>query len=251
MSNIINPHRFAAAEVTRQSDILHWWKLDEGTGDVAYDSIATNSVDLAKSGGALWATGRNGSSLSLDGTGDYYHNENAMTAHSGSYAITCWCYPTLAGLNFRPIVALADQTGTLSNQKGHWISFESTSEFCYRHDKSSSSWTAIAEAAGDPGEPRAIDRWYFLCATWDVAGTMDFYLADASGADGSSPDSVVTDVGTAAPSGQHTGLDSWIIGQGYGSKDFGGQVDDVRFYGAYLSESDANAIYNGGIGDFV
>ena len=230
--------------VTRQSDLLHWWKLDEGTGDVVNDSIETDSQDLAKNGGALWAAGRDGSSLSLDGTGDYYTTEDSMTAHTGPYALSAWCYPTLDGSSQRPVVMLASSSWQGANQQGHFLGFEAGNNFTFWHNDvvTGYGWEII-----DSTGSLALNRWYFLCGTYDDDGNIDFYWADAS-----TPDSVVTDAGTLSTAGgQFNALDSWSIGAGFGAKDFAGQIDDVRFYGAYLSESDVNDIYNGGSGDFV
>ncbi|MBE0535129.1 MAG: right-handed parallel beta-helix repeat-containing protein [Phycisphaerae bacterium] len=51
-----------------------WWKLDETTGMVAYDSSIFNRIaKLRNFGAACWVPGRLGNALSLDGVDDYLY----------------------------------------------------------------------------------------------------------------------------------------------------------------------------------
>jgi len=45
-----------------------WWKFDEGTGTIAYDSVDSNNGTIY---GATWTTGKIGGALSFNGTSNY------------------------------------------------------------------------------------------------------------------------------------------------------------------------------------
>ena len=50
--------------------LVGWWKFDEGSGTVAYDSSG-NGNDCNLSGGPIWTAGKIGGALTFDGQDDY------------------------------------------------------------------------------------------------------------------------------------------------------------------------------------
>ena len=52
-----------------QSELVGWWKLDEGTGVTAYDS-SSNAFDGTLIADTRWVAGKYGAAVELDGTGD-------------------------------------------------------------------------------------------------------------------------------------------------------------------------------------
>ncbi|MHC4545480.1 MAG: hypothetical protein ACYSYL_13320 [Planctomycetota bacterium] len=50
------------------SDLVGWWKFDEGEGTIAYDSTGNNHGSIF---GANWTTGQINGALTFDGVGDY------------------------------------------------------------------------------------------------------------------------------------------------------------------------------------
>jgi hypothetical protein len=52
------------------AELVGWWKLDETSGDIAYDSSG-NGNDGTLQGDPQWVAGKLGGALEGDGTGDY------------------------------------------------------------------------------------------------------------------------------------------------------------------------------------
>ena len=57
------------ASESKKSELVAWWKFDEGNGSIAHD-ISNNSNDGVIHG-AIWTTGKLGSALEFDGMNDY------------------------------------------------------------------------------------------------------------------------------------------------------------------------------------
>ncbi len=75
------------------SDLVGYWKLDEGSGNIAYDSsVFSNNGTLH--GGPTWTTGKIGNALSFDGVDDYVDCGNGKSL-SGMSALTIetWVKP--------------------------------------------------------------------------------------------------------------------------------------------------------------
>jgi hypothetical protein len=53
---------------TGEPNFVSWWKFDEGSGTIAYDSIGDNDGTVY---GATWTTGQINGALSFDGSNDY------------------------------------------------------------------------------------------------------------------------------------------------------------------------------------
>ncbi len=82
-------------EVLVKDEILNglvgWWKFDEGSGTVAYDSSGNgNNGNLTN--GPTWTTGKIGGALSFDGVNDYLNLSN-YSLHT-NFSFSFWANPT-------------------------------------------------------------------------------------------------------------------------------------------------------------
>jgi len=80
---------------TYPDGMVAYWKFEEGTGNIAHDSVSENHGDLF---GATWTDGRVGSSLLFDGNDDYVEGayESGVSYRIGTVEgwIKLYSYPT-------------------------------------------------------------------------------------------------------------------------------------------------------------
>ena len=69
-----------------QNGLVGWWKFDEGSGTVAYDSSG-NGNDGNLTNGPTWATGKIGGALSFDGVDDYVELDNFELGGEMSFSV--------------------------------------------------------------------------------------------------------------------------------------------------------------------
>jgi hypothetical protein len=70
--------------------LVSYWKLDEGQGTIAYDSVGTNDGTIH---GAMWTTGQIDGALSFDGSNDYISVPHDPTLDiTGDITISTWLY---------------------------------------------------------------------------------------------------------------------------------------------------------------
>ena len=236
-----------ASTVTRQSDLVHWWKLDD-TSDEIGDATLTHVNDASiQSSNALF-----GSAWEGDGTGDYSHAENSVTAIGSAITITFWARIE-SSANLESVLIITDDATTGDAYSTSGLAFLQTSgpvvkAYIRYGTKDGGTYTSVANASFGS---ISTSRWYFFAATWsESSDALKLYKADVSGSDGSSPDSETTLEATlnVTDGNQLRPSDSLVIGDHqWGELD--GQVDDIRYYNVELSKSDIDAIYNGGSGD--
>ena len=73
--------------------LVGWWKFDEGSGTVAYDSSGNgNNGNLTN--GPTWTTGKVGGALSFDGENDYVDVPSIQSVNGGGVTFAVWIKPT-------------------------------------------------------------------------------------------------------------------------------------------------------------
>jgi hypothetical protein len=80
-------NRLAAIE--NRFSLRGYWKFDEGTGAIAYDSSMYNN-DGYLAGGALWADGKYNKSLSFGGEDEYFYVPNSRNLWLQSFTLELW-----------------------------------------------------------------------------------------------------------------------------------------------------------------
>ncbi|MGA1979517.1 MAG: LamG-like jellyroll fold domain-containing protein [Sedimentisphaerales bacterium] len=73
--------------VNAEPNLISWWKFDEGSGNIAYDSAGSNNGTIT---GATWTTeGKINGALSFDGSDDYVALSN-FTVYTNNGTISLW-----------------------------------------------------------------------------------------------------------------------------------------------------------------
>ena len=77
-----------------EPNLVAWWKFDEGTGGISYDSAGDNDGILVNA--PVWTSGKIGGGLSFDGINDYVDvpdNAALRFTKSSSFSICSWAKP--------------------------------------------------------------------------------------------------------------------------------------------------------------
>lgn len=223
----------AAAKVTRQDDLVHWWKFD---GD-ATDSVGSADLTITNDAAFNESTYKFGSSsLHLDGTDDHAATgDGDITDLASAYTFSFW-------------VRLTATTGTLPGVVSFYINtsranataveiLQHAGVFRYYH-------AADADKSLTSGTTASTNNWFFLAATWD-GSTVKWWWADDGGGDAN-----VTEKGSASIDNVQAGIDTLYVGRSAYSIAKESFYDDLRLYNVALSEAELNEVYNGGDGDF-
>jgi hypothetical protein len=192
-----------------------YWKFDEGFGSVAHDSSGNNHDGTIY--GAGWTNGISGTALQFDGFDDYDEVPDS---------------PSLSGFTKLTLQAWI-KVDTLSMQKGYVIAKSDGGEHPNTNDEYglfiegqtvnfhiSDGGTGYLVFGTSPNTIDAIDRWYFIAATWNGSEYV-IYI-----------DGNVVASGTALPGQSSDGSTPLTLGQiGYCSWTyFDGAIDEVRVY---------------------
>ena len=220
------------AGVTRQSDLVGWWKFDENTGTSAADSIGSNNATLE--GDSTWFPGKNGSSLQCDGTGSYAYTGSGNGPTVGADAsLSFWVRLHAGGATGG--VCSRDYSNSPS-----FLAWGQHNQVAAYINGSATTWTF----------PHAFSmgEWHLLTFVYDgTADTVAAYL-DGSAMSGTASSVSVnpfSDFADGVLMGAYASSGSPVTGT-----TLNGEVDDVRIYDAALSASDASDIWGNGEGDW-
>ena len=226
------------------SDLLGHWKLDEEKGSVtAADSVGKANGKVV--GGAVFADGKIGGGLKLDGKGGHVELPNTDELdklQEGSFSLAAWFKPENAppgaDSDNDASYAIIAKTGWhlglyyTSEKKftmAHWLAGEKPDE---------PVWTGIG-AWDEDYEP---GRWYHVVGTVDRAGgKVAFYL---------NGEHIKTLEFTPNAAPKKYDKETWKIGIGRpGAQNWSwpakGSIDDVRIYGRALSAADVKTLFEG------
>jgi hypothetical protein len=218
-------------EVTRQDDLIHWWKFDETSGATAADSVG--GVELTLDPAPSYVAGKNGNALDFDGVDDMARSDaGAITESSmaSGYTLASWVY-------FDAIVASYQSVWHLEygSDAFHLLcALQSTHHNIY-HAKdvgNAGLWGLATFAAG---------QWYHIAQTWD-GSTVRLY-------------SNAVELKNIAASTFRAGDLMITIGRyqnaaGAYSYPVNGKIDDFRIYDVALSASEVGDAYGSGSGDW-
>ena len=236
------PAAAEASVVTRESDLAHWWKMDEGTGSTAADSVGDADMTLSS---ATWesTTVRGGSAIAFDGTDDYIIGSLGDVSILSNYTIAAWVYWNAVS-GWRSIWNL-----TYSTTNTHFsqiFSVNATQTLSVYHKEAGGGLRNLYKTDyedGDSGAGFVTGKWYHFACVWDgVTAIAKLYI------DGTEEMSL-TSVDGWYESGVGVGLQP-RMGMYNNSWRVNGIMDDFRIYNAALSASDVGDIYGSGDGDF-
>jgi N-acetylneuraminic acid mutarotase len=71
--------------------LVGWWKFDEGSGTVAYDS-SENGNEVNLTNGPTWISGKIGGALSFDGVDDFGSVDVNKSFNPTAFSVCCWVF---------------------------------------------------------------------------------------------------------------------------------------------------------------
>jgi hypothetical protein len=197
-------------------NLISWWKLDENTGSIAYDSAGTNNGTIS---GAQWTSGKIGGARDFDGiddkivipdsdaltpaktmtlsfwvinrngkdTGIYKiagcPNESNSPGNSRAYQLNIYGSTGKAYFKIHSTISSGDyleSVGTVSPNQWHLITatFSSGAAKIYIDGQLDNSKTMAVTSIMNDVQPLIIGGWWYYCGTPDIFAASDGIIDD-------------------------------------------------------------------------
>ncbi|GAF95265.1 unnamed protein product, partial [marine sediment metagenome] len=151
-----------AVEFPTDDELVGWWKFDEGSGDIAYDSIGDNHGQLGALEGAdsrdpAWVEGKINGALDFDvdsGEEDYVSLSPIVALLTDNVTISAWINADDISVEVRPIVTQFKQVG--GNYYGYYL-------FVYGDEPR----FYLAGPEVESGVSINVNEWYHVAGTYD------------------------------------------------------------------------------------
>tara|TARA_Y100001938_G_scaffold23323_2_gene30408 strand:+ start:5198 stop:5944 length:747 start_codon:yes stop_codon:yes gene_type:complete len=232
----------AAPTVTRESDLVLWYKFDETSGTTASPSVGSGDMTLTN-GAAFASGGKNGYTTDYDGTNDYAASTSGPTV-TGDCTISYWAYCEFVQSGRGHVSSRNYYTSGYDNNftiRSHG-SGGTGDLFFYMGDG-----TSVVGTVSDTNN--ADNAWYHFALVLDASEELVTIYSNAT---------VPSTNGTLATGGRtfadmSNGLTLGMYHQSGGGPwgAFRGLIDDLRVYNVALTSGNVTSIYNSGDGDFV
>jgi hypothetical protein len=232
----------AGADIT--SDLVAWWALDNGSGNMAIDSAGHSGGphDGTLQNGPQWenvdvkvGTG----ALMFDGLDDRIVVESFDLEGSG-ITIAAWIIPPdLAAMNDPRIVSKAQGGGTGDHYWAMVLSGSGEDNLEFRLRTDSGAATRRTSPEGNDMQP---GEWAHLAVTWDAGDPFMRLYKNGQEIDSVSKAGTAIGVGP----GVRVGVGNQSVSAGADSMDrpFPGILDDVRVYERGLTAEDITELFN-------
>jgi len=209
------------------AELVGYWKLDEGSGNVAYD-LSDYTNDGTVNGGPEWVVGKIGAALEFDGSDDYIDCGNDTS------------------LNINDKITIAAWVKTTSTAHGYFVSkggaWDEIGHYAIGQEYNT-PLTFQVEIAGSGGAVEldsnvAVNdgQWHHIASTYDDP-VIKVYV-----------DGVEENTMTGSSSLTGSAVGGLTIGQRGGGNIIGGIIDEVRIYNRALTEPEILAAMEGGEG---
>jgi len=202
-------------------NLVGWWKLDEGSGNMALDASGyANHGALMRN--PQWVTGHDGDALQFNGSGTYVDCGNDESLNASVFSVSFWCnIPTTQTWNH--IISKGSHGASGEPGSVNWgvMMYESQETILFE-TFNDTNWTGISA-------PTTLGEWHHVVATFD-GDTMQLYHdgeldASTTGA------GVLLDLDRPLLIGARSDDGT---ADGY----FNGSIDDVRLYNKVLAEDE-------------
>jgi hypothetical protein len=206
-------------------NLVSWWKFDEGSGDIAYDSAGNNDGNLI--GDTKWVEGKIGSyALEFDGNSDFVEVPDDSTFDMNDLTIAFWMKSYDSSRYVTPI----SNYGT--GNYDQWYGFEAPTGSVIRFLVDDGSAITAAQSTTNVFD----GQWHFVAGTRSSAAVKTYI-------NGQLEDSVPETAALIQPT-----MPLWIGGQYSQNRFFNGVIDDVRIYDRALSAEEIEELYHEGLG---
>jgi len=220
-----------SASEANDINIVSWWRFDEGTGTVAYDSRGVNNGNLMN--GPAWASGIINGGLSFDGINDYvlipYNSSLNLTEF---FTLAFWIY---VDANVLPFGAVISKDGEYEMAPAYnvYVGYGGVRTVCFT-DKDMGAPELITEPNSlSPG------AWNHVVVTFNDSASPQarIYIDGVEKISGTQP----------APYLQATYLTIGRCGGGFDPSYLNSPLDDVRIYNRDLSAEEVLQLYQSGL----
>lgn len=154
--------------------MVSYWKLNDGSGASASDSIGGNNGVV---NGTTWTTGQVGGALSFDGPGDYVIVPNSSSLNPALITIESWI--KLTGTAPSGGAALVEKDGWNGGQTGYAFVVGNWGTPNSLRFEILDPWRLVQSSTS-----LALNQWYHVAATYDgstmrifINGTLDSEFA--------------------------------------------------------------------------
>lgn len=201
-------------QVAAAANLVHHWTFDEGSGSAVADSVG--SADMLISGSSTgWTTGKDGGAFAFDGT-NYAKTtaDDLVTNPTSSVAIAGW---------FK----------TAANTANRSFLFQIEREYEMRISNGQLQLSFNGNASNAPRWGDSVDDglWHHFVAQ-NIGGTTQLYI-----------DGFLVGSRTETLSSLNSeSKDSAIAAKQSGQTRFAGTFDDIRYYDAFLTESEIQSL---------
>jgi hypothetical protein len=206
-----------------QSNLVSYWKFDEGSGTQAMDSAGSNHGSIS---GATWTGGKVGGALNFDGSNDYVDCGD-IAAVDGTRGLTIMAWINTDSISAQKLVS---RKGEDYPPYYFWVRSDYTIFFgIYR------SYTAYTAQTTETIIP---NEWFFVAGTYD-GETVRTYIDGVERATNTSPSGPTNSngfsvqIGSAYPE--------------YPTAWFDGKIDEVVIYNRAVSADEIMRFYENGL----
>ncbi|MFH2034872.1 MAG: LamG-like jellyroll fold domain-containing protein [Candidatus Zixiibacteriota bacterium] len=209
--------------VSVDPDLLAHYRLDEGTGQVAYsDGVTPSPADLNNdpSGSGWLTTGKVDGCFDFDGSNDYF--ETAVSAAElqieNNYSISVWVYTESNQSIWAAIVCRCTPTGNDNHWTLQWDNGSGANKLLTLYHPNGANWKSTYRVAD------AQNIWSHIVVTYQGASNLvTLYIDGAYHSQGT------------ISQGPGTGDGMLRIGRDRANYVFKGKIDDLRIYNKVLS----------------
>jgi len=205
------------------ASLVGWWRFDDGSGSVAYDTSG-NGNDGTLQGSPNWVAGKSGGGLEFDGADDYIDCGNGESLNiTGEITIAAWIYPTGSGSSTYPRI-VDKSSGTGGADAGYKMYLRAAENYI----------VTLSGGGVFPASSSSVDlnAWNYLVFITDGTQRKFFLNGEWQRWDES-----------ALPSLSSNSL--FIGNSPAGNRHFEGLIDEVRVYNRALAEEEIQGIMLG------
>jgi N-acetylneuraminic acid mutarotase len=202
------------------------WKLDEKSGNIAYETIS--GLDATLQGDPVWrpVSGKFIGALELDGIDDYIRTPFVLNPGKGSMSVVAWIKGGLPG---QVIISQADVEGQSATESGGtWLGISPSD------GKLMTGLMSIFFGTLESESVVADEQWHHVGLVYDFNAMKRHLYVD--GAEVAVDDGVVAGVQSTA--GLYIGAGQTLEAPSF----FSGLIDDVRIYNRALTPEEIKAL---------
>ena len=205
--------------------LVSWWKMDEGTGTLAADVLATANDGTL--GAPVWVSGKRGGALAFDGNDRITCSNLGALGGTTPFTVAAWVKVD-AGANADAVVIQQRAANGYNGQYQLKVTAAGKPGF-YVYGNGAEQFNFAGATSINDGQ------WHHIAGVRDASGNASIYL------DGAVDGSVTGTTVRSLSSSINIGIGCDIRDS---NKYFRGSIDDVRVYSRVLDAAEIAAIRN-------